>query len=115
VKLLFDENLSLRLASSLSDLYPESAHVQSCNLGSADDDVVWQYAKIHGYTIVSKDSDFAERSVLENAPPKVIWIRLGNCSTLDVERLLRSAHHAIRAFMQEDRETCLLLSDIAAP
>jgi predicted nuclease of predicted toxin-antitoxin system len=70
---------------------------------------VWDYAKLHGFAIVSKDSDFAERSVLESDPPKIIWVRLGNCSTEEVEKLLRSAHEMIRGFLEEDEETCLLL------
>ena len=109
MKLLLDENLSLRLIESLADLYPGSDHVHNLNLGGANDSEVWDYAKLHGFAIVSKDSDFAERSVLEKNPPKIIWIRLGNCSTADVERLLRSIHEAIRIFLEEDEETCLLL------
>ena len=109
MKLLFDENLSVRLIDSLSALYPGSEHVHNVHLGSAEDGAIWNYAKQHGFAIVSKDSDFAERSVLESYPPKIIWIRLGNCSTTDVEHLLRSAHEAIRAFIEEDEETCLLL------
>lgn len=109
MKFLLDENLSLRLVESLSDLYPGSQHVHSVELGGADDSEVWAYAKAQGFIIVSKDSDFAERSVLESEPPKVIWIRLGNCSTAEVERLLRSAHEMIRAFIQAAEETCLLL------
>ncbi|MGH9595506.1 MAG: DUF5615 family PIN-like protein, partial [Edaphobacter sp.] len=79
------------------------------NLGGANDSEVWDYAKLHGFAIVSKDSDFAARSVLDSYPPKIIWVRLGNCSTEDVERLLRSAHEMIRRFLEEDEETCLLL------
>ena len=109
MKLLLDENLSPRLVELLSGLYPGSAHVHDAGLGAAEDGDVWHYAKAHGFAIVSKDSDFAERSVLDSEPPKIIWIRLGNCSTSDVERLLRSQHEAIRGFLEEDRETCLLL------
>jgi predicted nuclease of predicted toxin-antitoxin system len=109
VKLLLDENLSVRLKDSLSALYPGTEHVHNVHLGGSDDAAVWDYAKQHGFTIVSKDSDFAERSVLDMNPPKIIWIRLGNCSTADVEQLLRSAHETIRTFIEEDEETCLLL------
>jgi predicted nuclease of predicted toxin-antitoxin system len=109
VKLLLDENLSPRLVDLLSDLYPESDHVHNLNLGGANDSEVWDYAKLQGFAIVSKDSDFAARSVLEKDPPKIIWIRLGNCSTGDVEILLRSAQDTIRGFLEEDEETCLLL------
>lgn len=52
------------------------------------DDAVWDYAKVQGFAIVSKDSDFAERSFLYGSPPKVVWIRLGNCSTATIEQLL---------------------------
>jgi predicted nuclease of predicted toxin-antitoxin system len=93
----------------LSDLYPGSDHVHNLNLGGANDSEVWDYAKLHGFAIVSKDSDFAERSVLESDPPKIIWVRLGNCSTEEVEKLLRSAHEMIRGFLEEDEETCLLV------
>jgi predicted nuclease of predicted toxin-antitoxin system len=109
VKLLLDENLSVQLTHSLSALYPGSEHVHNVHLGSSTDTAIWDYAKQHGFTIVSKDSDFAERSVLERDPPKIIWIRLGNCSTADVEHLLRSAHETIRTFIDEAEETCLLL------
>lgn len=109
MKLLLDENLSLRLVESLADLYPGSDHVHNLGLGGVNDSEVWDYAKLHGFAIASKDSDFAERSVLEKAPPKIIWIRLGNCSTAEVETLLRSTHEAIRIFLEEDQETCLLL------
>jgi predicted nuclease of predicted toxin-antitoxin system len=64
VKLLFDENLSPRLADVLDDIYPGSVHVHHCGLGSTDDSAIWQYAKANGHTIVSKDSDFQERSIL---------------------------------------------------
>ncbi len=78
-------------------------------LGGAGDGVVWEYAKLRGLTLVSKDSDFFDRSAREGAPPKVIWIRLGNCSTNDVERLLRSQYEAIRRFLEDESQICLLL------
>ncbi len=109
MKLLLDENVSPQLVELLADLYPGSEHVDNLGLGASQDGAIWNYAKAHGFAIVSKDSDFADRSVMEGAPPKVIWIRLGNCSTSDVDRLLRSQYEAIRRFLEQDTETCLLL------
>ncbi len=109
MKLLFDENLSPRLVESLRDVYPESQHVSGVQLGAAQDSAIWEYAKRHGFAIVSKDSDFAERGVLESMPPKVVWIRLGNCSTSEIEVLLRSEQETVRAFIEQDEETCLQL------
>jgi predicted nuclease of predicted toxin-antitoxin system len=55
----------------LPDVYPASQHVSGVGLGTADDSAVWEHARRNGFAIVSKDSDFAERSVLENGSPKV--------------------------------------------
>ena len=41
MKLLFDQNISHRLAQTLSGLYPESTHVRLINLQSASDEEVW--------------------------------------------------------------------------
>ncbi len=95
MKLLFDQNLSPRLVNRFSDLYPNSAHVDPVGLGTKDDRVVWRYAKQHNYLIVTKDSDFSELILLLGFPPKVIWIRRGNCSTTAVEKILRDRNAAI--------------------
>ena len=83
MKLLFDENLAACLAQTLADLYPDSTHVRALDLGGAGDRVIWTRAATEGYTLVTKDEDFHRLSVLLGPPPKVIWIRLGNCSTAD--------------------------------
>ena len=108
--LLFDQNLSARLVSSLADLFPNSAHVRNLGLGSANDDAVWQYAATHGFTIVSKDSDFHQLSFVRGHPPKVVWIRRGNCSTAQIESLLRQHHAALRNFEQDPDASFLVLS-----
>ena len=109
MKLLFDENLSPRLAEVLADVYPGSAHVHHCRLGSADDAAIWQYARDNGFTIVSKDSDFQERSILRGYPPKIVWLRASNCTSAEIESLLRAALPAITKFIEEDEESCLIL------
>lgn len=110
MKLLLDENLSPRLIASLENDYPDSEHVHTCGLGSADDNAVWEYARVHGFIIVSKDSDSTERSILYRNSPKVIWIRAGNCSTRAIETLLHGSSDRIRRFVEDDKETCLILS-----
>ncbi|MES2394161.1 MAG: DUF5615 family PIN-like protein [Acidobacteriota bacterium] len=109
MKLLLDENLSARLVDLLADLYPGSEQVLTAGLGGAGDGVVWEHARLRGLTIVSKDSDFFDRSVMVGAPPKVIWIRLGNCSSVAVERVLRSKFVALQRFHGDETETCLQL------
>ena len=110
MKLRIDHNLSLRLVRKLEDLFPSSVHVRSLQLGRANDDVVWHCALDHGLTIVSKDADFHQLSFVRGHPPKVVWIRRGNCSTEEVEDLLRSAHPGIRE-IETSREASFLALD----
>ena len=95
MKLLFDQNLSPRLVQLLSDIYPDSAHVYAIGLDRASDTVLWNYAREHGFTLVTQDADFSEMSEAMGFPPKVIWIRRGNCSTSEIEFTLRMHLDAI--------------------
>jgi len=110
MKLLFDENLSPRLVQLLHDLFPESIHVRDVGLKASDDLVVWKYAQDNSLVICSKDSDLHQRSFLLGFPPKVVWVRLGNCSTADVEKLLRKHFATIEAFAADDYASFLSLS-----
>jgi predicted nuclease of predicted toxin-antitoxin system len=89
VKLLFDQNLSHRLPARLADFFPDSAHVRAATLDRAPDDQIWEYARANDFCIVTQDSDFAERSRLYGAPPKVVWLRCGNSAPQQVEAILR--------------------------
>ena len=82
MKLLFDANLSPKLVARLHSDYPDSAHVRDVGLGSSLDAEISDYAKTNGFAIVSKDTDFRERSFVEGFPPKVIWLDVGNAGTL---------------------------------
>ena len=56
----------------------EAEHVGDVGLGDAQDQAIWAYAAGVGAVIVSKDEDFAQRKVLQNAGPPIVWIRLPN-------------------------------------
>jgi predicted nuclease of predicted toxin-antitoxin system len=84
--------------------------VRDVGLKGADDPEVWDYAKRNDLMIVSKDSDFHQRSFVFGAPPKVIWVRLGNCSTSDVEGVVRKNFAAIKAFAENSYAAFLSLS-----
>ena len=110
MRLLLDQNLSHRLVRSLSELFPNSVHVRDVGLARADDDAVWAYALEHDLIIVSKDSDFRQRSFLHGAPPKVVWIRRGNCSTQEIDALLRAHRDDLQAFANDEAAAFLALS-----
>ncbi len=109
MRLLFDHNLSPRLVPRLSDAYLQAEHVYLIGLDKASDEIVWQYARDNGYTIVTRDVDFSELSVLRGFPPKLIWIRRGNCSTHEIEELLRSHREVVETFGLDPATSILTL------
>lgn len=109
MRLLFDHNLSPRLIKRLVDILPNSTHVLFVGLDQATDLEVWQYAQTHAYTIVTKDIDFNDLSVMLGAPPKVIWLRIGNSTTRAIEDLLRNHQTAISHFVADPKANLLSL------
>ena len=110
MKLLFDENLSHKLVDRLIDLFPDSINVRDIGMKATVDVAVWDYAKNNCFMIVSKDADMHDLSLVLGKPPKVIWLRLGNCSTQQVEALLRREFNAIAQFYKDDSLSLLALS-----
>jgi predicted nuclease of predicted toxin-antitoxin system len=70
--------------------------VGAVQLDRATDDIVWEFARTNRYCIVTQDADFAERSRLYGSPPKVVWLRCGNCTPDHVEHMLRQNASVIR-------------------
>lgn len=110
MKLLFDQNLSSALVGRLSDLFPESIHVKNAGMAKADDDAIWAHAAENEFTIISKDSDFQQRSLLFGAPPKVVWLRVGNCSTDRIVKLVTERSVEIHTFESDPLQSLLVLS-----
>ncbi len=109
MKLLFDENLSPKLSNCVNDLFPNSLHVRDVGMKATTDSVVWNFAKENDFMIVSKDADMHDLSLVFGNPPKVIWLRLGNCSTREVENLLRQNFETIKLFYNNKNLSLLAL------
>jgi predicted nuclease of predicted toxin-antitoxin system len=77
--------------------------------GLSKDESVWTYAAQHGFTIISKDTDFHQRSFLYGHPPKVVWIRRGNCSTTEIEAISRAQRKNLQRFEQDTEGAFLTL------
>ncbi len=110
MKLLFDQNLSRHLVARLSDNFPDSTHVLELGLDTASDNEIWDYAGQHGYTIVSKDSDFRQLAFLLGPPPKAVWLRLGNATTNDIAEVLRVRQRLITEFDSSESESLLIIT-----
>lgn len=110
MKLLLDENLSDRIVAQITDLYPNSAQVKTLALIQSEDVLIWEYAKINDFVIVSKDSDFHQRSLLYGHPPKFIYLRIGNCPTSKIVQILRDNYDIISQFGDTAQESILVLT-----
>ncbi len=110
MKLLLDQNLSHRLLQALNKFYPGSTHVRLVGLERASDAEIWDYAKAHGFIIVSQDADFQELAQLRGGPPKVIWLQSANTSTEAMRSLFMAEHRRIEQFLREPESSCLVLA-----
>ena len=110
MKLPFDQNLSPKLVLRLADLFPGSSHVQAEGLDCADDNQVWEHARLNGFAIVTKDADHNSLSVVRGSPPKVVWLQLGNCTTAQVEAVFRARFADIEAFANDPSAGTLVLT-----
>jgi len=113
VKLLFDQNLSRFLVERVSSEFKGSLHVIQLGLDQATDREIWDWAGEHGFTIVSKDSDFHDLAASSVPPPKAIWLRVGNASTGEIEQLLYANSERILKFEQGEQESLLIIDSPA--
>lgn len=106
MKLLFDQNISYRIIKLLSDDFKGSSHVKKEGLVNEPDRVIWEFAKINGYTIVSQDADFNDLCLLQGFPPKIIWIRTGNLPTKTILFLLNQHLSELTKFIDNNAHGC---------
>ena len=109
MKLLFDENLSPKLPRLMVASFPGSQHVRELGLKGRTDEEIWDYARANNFAIVSKDKDFYQRVMLYGAPPKFVWLCLGNCTREDLLTLIERHAGDILAF-ETSSESVLALS-----
>jgi len=111
VKLLFDENLSPKLLDLLAAEFPGSAHIEHLRMRGATDAAIWAYARVHDYTIVSKDSDFRQYAFLYGPPPKVVWLSVENGGTTAIVHLLKARIAMLLAFDRDPEQSLLVLEE----
>jgi len=107
VRLLFDEQLAEELCQLLGDRLTKKKNIRLLGKGGASDEEIWQLALEHRCVLVTKDEDFHRLSILRGAPPKVVWIRLGNCTTAEIASLLLEYRADIQRFIDQDETTFL--------
>jgi predicted nuclease of predicted toxin-antitoxin system len=76
----------------------------------SEDVLIWEYAKANNFVLVSKDSDFHQRSLLYGHPPKFIYLRIGNCPTSKIVQILQDNYDIISQFGDAEQESILVLT-----
>jgi predicted nuclease of predicted toxin-antitoxin system len=114
VKLLLDENLPRSLVGSFPECLSGSTHVAFLDLLSASDDEIWRFAANEGFTIATKDRDFADRAIVFGHPPKVVWLRLGNCTVEELHELIEGSTGLILSFIESEFGLLVLPSGLRA-
>ena len=109
MKLLFDQNLSRFLVERVGSEFKGSLHVIELGLDQATDREIWDWVGENGFTIVSKDSDFRDLAASSVPPPKAIWLRVGNASTGEIERVLHDNTERMLDFESESKEALLVI------
>ncbi|MCW5718596.1 MAG: DUF5615 family PIN-like protein [Bauldia sp.] len=106
---LLDANLSSRLVPDLAGMFPETTHVRTIGLSRVSDAEIWTYARGSGLTILSKDADFRHMSLILGAPPKFVWLRVGNCTTDQAAAAVIAAGQRILEFLADSTATMLVV------
>ena len=99
MKLLFDQNISFRILSKISNFFPEAKQVRELGIENFSDLEIWKFAKDNNYTIVTFDADFYDLANLKGHPPKIIWLRFGNTKTDFLAEVLNSRNSIIKDFI----------------
>lgn len=108
MKVLIDQNISFRIVPQISDLFTEVSHVKSVGLMDTKDFDIFMFAREKGFqAIITQDEDFYTHLLEHGPPPKIIWIRTGNCSTTFLKEVLYRNAPIITSFFEDDNADCL--------
>ena len=103
MKLLIDQNISHRIIPLLNEQFSDIYHVKDSGLINADDHIIFKYARENEFNaVITLDDDFVKLLNLFSAPPKIIWLRTGNCSTTFLAEILNLKFNLIKEFVQSD-------------
>lgn len=108
MKLLFDNNLSVRTADAMQEYFPGSMHIYELNIAHFSDNELWEYARSNSFTIVTKDKDFYHLALARGYPPKVIWVVSGNCRNEEMIKILIHSKADILNFSKNKKDMLIV-------
>jgi predicted nuclease of predicted toxin-antitoxin system len=114
VTFLIDENLSRRLKVILAPIFPNCSHVADFSLLRADDDAIHARAKAEGLALLSRDDDFRGLVERYGAPPKLVFVRLGNVSTIEVAEAIALQQNEFNTFLSSAEDWVFVVEPVRA-
>lgn len=108
--ILLDQNISYRLLGRIAHEFPDAAHVRLLGLTDYHDFQIYMHARREGFeAVLTLDEDFSLLQLEHGTPPKVIWLRTGNCSTSELANIVNINASLIHAFLDDAEHDCLEL------
>lgn len=111
MKLLLDQNISYRLVRKIESQFPGTQQLRKIGLDNKPDKEIWDFAKKEGFVLVTFDSDFYDLSLTYGHPPKLIWLKTGNMTTKNLEKVLADKVSQIEDFVVDPELNCLEIID----
>ncbi len=108
MKILVDQNISFRLITRIEEVFSDVTHIKTLDLIDANDHEIFMAARQQGYSaLLTQDEDFYNLLLEHGTPPKIIWLRTGNCSTAFLASVILHNEAIIEAFLQDAAQDCL--------
>lgn len=112
MKIVIDQNISFRIIPHINHLFTEIIHIRTLGWTDAPDIVIFRNAKQQDFdAILTLDEDF-DNIILENSPPpKILWLRVRNCTTNHLAKIIVDKIEVINEFLKDKELDCLEIYD----
>lgn len=80
MRFLVDAQLPPALAKWLGDKGHPASAVRDQGLRDSDDGSITNFALAGDWIVVTKDEDLVDRALAGSGGPRVVWLRIGNCT-----------------------------------
>ncbi|MDZ7935528.1 MAG: DUF5615 family PIN-like protein [Emticicia sp.] len=113
MKIVIDQNISFRIIHQIEHLFTKVEHIRTLGWTDAPDIIIFRNAKQQKFdAILTLDEDF-DNLILENGtPPKILWLRVRNCSTAHLAKIIALKIEIINEFLNDKELDCLEIFDI---
>ena len=99
-----DAQLPPGLAAWLTGAFQvEARSLQDLGLRDAEDQVVFEQARVADAVLISKDSDFVELVSRHGPPPRLLWVTCGNVTNARLREVFTAVFGPACALLHEGR------------